>query len=95
MALAFIVVAGAGLMVRTYHKLTSLDFGFAPDHVLTMRIGLPELKYPGAAAVTGFFQELQRRVSGLPGVVDVALSSVLPMEGEAFRDFSIPGRSLS
>ena len=95
MALAFIVVAGAGLMVRTYYKLTSLDFGFAPDHVLTMRIALPELKYPGAAAVTGFFQELQRRVSGLPGAVDVALASVLPMEGEAFRDFSIPGRSLS
>jgi putative ABC transport system permease protein len=95
MALAFVVVTGAGLMVRTYHKLTSLDFGFTPDHVLTMAIALPELKYPGTAEVTGFFQELQRRVGGLPGAVNVALSSVLPMEGAAFRDFSIPGRSLS
>ena len=95
MALAFVVVAGAGLMVRTYHKLTSLDFGFTPDHVLTMRVALPELKYPGAVEITDFFQELQRRVSGLPGALHVALSSVLPMEGDAFRDFSIPGRSLS
>jgi putative ABC transport system permease protein len=95
MALAFVVVVGAGLMVRTYQQLTSFDFGFRPDHVLTMRIALPELKYPSGAEVRGFSQELLRRTSGLPGVTDAALSSILPMEGEASRDFSIPGRSLS
>jgi putative ABC transport system permease protein len=95
MALAFLVVVGAGLMIRTYRQLTALDFGFNPDHVLTMRIALPPLKYRSGAEVTNFFQELQRRLGALPGVVDVALSSICPMEGEASRDFSIPGRSLS
>lgn len=95
MAIAFVVVAGAGLMARTYRQLTSLDFGFRPDHVLTMRIALPEFKYPGGREVTAFSAELLRRVSGLPGVVDRSLSSIRPMDGEAFRDFSIPGRTLS
>jgi len=95
MALAFVVVMGAGLMVRTYRELTSLDFGFSPDHVLTMRIALPELKYRSGAEVSSFSQELLRRTSTLPGVTNAALSTILPMQGEASRDFSIPGRSLS
>ena len=46
MTLAFVVIVSAGLMVRTYRQLTSMDLGFRPDHVLTLRIALPEWKYP-------------------------------------------------
>jgi len=94
MALAFIVVAGAGLMVRTYRELTSLDFGFKPDHVLTMQIALPEPKYPGSQS--------HRLLTGIAAPREwaarccrTALSSIRPMDGVAFREFSIPGRSLS
>lgn len=95
MALAFVVVAGAGLMVRTYRQLTSLDFGFRPDHVLTLRTALPALKYRNSGEVENFYSELQRRIRGLPGVASVGLASVRPMDGQASREFSIPGRSLS
>jgi len=96
MALAFVVVAGAGLMARTYRALGSLDFGFRPDHVLTLRIALPEAKYKADSAVSNFSRELLQRVRALPGVSNAALTSNLPMYGSVVsRDFSIPGRSLT
>lgn len=93
--LAFVVIVSAGLMVRTYRQMMSLDLGFRPDHVLTMRIALPELKYRRGTDAANFFRELLRRVHSLPGVVDVAASSIRPMDGAALRNFSIPGRSLN
>jgi putative ABC transport system permease protein len=94
-ALAFVVVVATGLIVRTYVRLTSLDFGFRRDHVLTMRIALPESKYGATSQMIGFFQELSTRVRTLPGVADVAVASSRPLDRRAFRDFAIPGRSLS
>ena len=96
MALAFVVVMSAGLMVRTYQHVTAMDFGFQPDHVLTMRITLPESKYATATELANFFHELLGRVRPLPGIVDVCASSNRPAgEGLALHDFSIPGRSLN
>ena len=96
MALAFIVVMGAGLMVRTYRQVTSMDFGFRPDHVLTMMLTLPESKYPRGTELANFSRELLTRVHALPGVADVCVASNRPAgAGLAFRNFSIPGRSLN
>jgi predicted permease len=94
-ALAFVVIMGAGLMVRTYKQLTSMDFGFRTDHVLTMRIALPESKYSENTKVTNFYRELLERVQTLPGVVQVAASCARPVDPTGRRDFSIPGRSLN
>ena len=95
MALAFIVVMGAGLMARTYQHVTATDFGFRSDHVLTMMISLPESKYPGGAELANLSRELLTRARALPGVMDVCASSNRPA-GSAlmFHDFSLPGRSL-
>jgi predicted permease len=96
MALGFIVVMGAGLMVRTYQRISSMNLGFRPDHVLTMMFSLPESKYPGGRELANFSRELLRRVQTLPGVVDVCTSSNGPAGSAlAFHDFSIPGRSLN
>jgi putative ABC transport system permease protein len=96
MALAFIVVMGAGLMVRTYERLTSLNLGFRPDHVLTMMFSLPEYTYPGGRELGNFSRELLRRVQTLPGIVNVSASSNKPAGSVlGFHDFSIPGRSLN
>jgi putative ABC transport system permease protein len=96
MALAFVVVTAAGLMVRTYRQITTMDLGFQPDHVLTMRTALPGLRYRRSVEVANFSSELLKRVRALPGVVDAAASSGRPMEGgEAIRSFSIPGRHLN
>jgi putative ABC transport system permease protein len=94
--LAFVVLAGAGLMLRTYREISSMNLGFVPDHVLTMRVALPTLKYPGSAAVLNFSRELIGNLRTLPGVVDAAMSSKRPMEGiTSSLDFSIPTRPLS
>lgn len=94
--LAFVVLTAAGLMLRTYREITSMDLGFVPDHVLTMRVALPALKYPGNSAVLNFSRELIGNLRALPGVVDVAMSSKRPMEGVvSFLDFSIPTRPLN
>jgi len=96
MALAFVVVMGAGLMVRTYRQVVSMDLGFHPDHVLTMRVALPESRYSGGVEVANFFRELLRGVHSMPGVIDVSASSTRPAgEGLALHDFSIPGRTLN
>src|SRR2546423_2475179 len=96
MALSFIVVMGAGLMVRTYQRVTSMNLGFRPDHVLTMMFTLPESKYPGGRELANFSRELLRRVQALPGVLNVSASSNRPAGSVlAFQDFSIPGRSLN
>jgi putative ABC transport system permease protein len=95
-ALGFVVVMAAGLMVRTYQRVTSMNLGFRPDHVLTMMFSLPESKYPGGMELANFSREVLRRVQTLPGVVDVCTSSNRPAGSVlAFHDFSIPGRSLN
>jgi predicted permease len=96
MALAFVVIMSAGLMVRTYRQITSMDLGFRPDHVLTMMLTLPESKYPGATELANFSRELLTRVRSLPGVSEVCASSNRPAgAGLTFHDFSIPGRPLN
>jgi hypothetical protein len=78
MALAFVVIVGAGLMVRTYQQLTAMDLGLRPDHVLTMMVTLPESKYPGGTELENFSRELLRRVHSLTGVTDACVSSNRP-----------------
>jgi putative ABC transport system permease protein len=97
MALAFIVVTAAGLMVRTYWQITAMDLGFQPDHVLTMCTSLTtQSGYRTGASVTNFYAELLQRMRALPGVIDVAAASTRPMEGgERERRFIIPGRPLN
>lgn len=94
--LAFVVLTGAGLMLRTYREISSMDLGFEADHVLTMRVALPSLRYPESSAVLNFSRELIGNLRTLPGVVDAALSSKRPMEGiTSSLDFSIPTRPLN
>src|SRR5207244_11444298 len=95
--LAVVWLTSAVLMLRTYWQIASMDLGSQPDHVLTMRIALPTLRYPDGATVTNFARQLVERVRALPGVVDVAVSSRRRMEGGAADalDFSVPGRPLT
>jgi len=96
-ALAFVVLTSAGLMLRTYRQITSMDLGFQPDHILTMRVALPTLRYPDTATVINFSRQLIERVRALPRVVDVAVSSRRPMDGghPDALGFSVPGRALN
>ena len=101
MALALVLLIGAGLMAQSFLKLRSIDAGFSPKNVLSMRIPLPESKYPVPATITSpppaainFYQQLLSRVAALPGVESAAVSTVLPLGagGGWGKYFSVEGR---
>lgn len=91
-ALALVVLIGAGLMIRSYMQLTEIKPGFNADNVLTMRISLPESRYADGQQVASFYEELLRRVNAIPGVESSAAVSGRPMSEIAAQDFSIEGR---
>ena len=78
-AFAAVLLAGAGLMVRSLTKLLEVDPGFRASHVLTMHIRLPNNRYAAGAPVKAFCEELLRRVSAIPGVRSAAISTSLPI----------------
>ncbi|HET7213063.1 MAG TPA: ABC transporter permease, partial [Terriglobia bacterium] len=79
LALSLVLLNGAGLLLRSFQRLQEVDGGFRPDHVLTMRISLPELKYSKPEQVRGFFNEVTDRISKIPGVQAVGGVNVLPL----------------
>jgi predicted permease len=81
-ALAVVLVAGAGLMIRTVRNLLDVNPGFRADGVLTMRISTPAVFYPDSVRVVAFWDDLQRRVAALPGVTRVAAVRLLPLASE-------------
>jgi putative ABC transport system permease protein len=79
MALAVVLVIGAGLMIRTLAALGDIDLGFTPGHVLTMRVTIPGVRYDTGEKVVNFFDELQERVNALPGVEAAGIVRALPL----------------
>lgn len=67
-ALALVLLTGAGLLVRTFLGLMQVDLGIDPTNVVTMVIALPHYKYPAPLNQTLFFRQLLERVQSLPGV---------------------------
>ena len=67
-ALALVLLTGAGLLVRTFLGLMQVDLGIDPANVVTMEIDLPQYKYSVPANQTHFYRELLQRVQNLPGV---------------------------
>ena len=81
-ALAVVLVVGAGLMVRSVSNLFAIDAGIRPEGVLTMRLTTPATWYPDSVRVTSFYDELRRRVSAIPGVEAVGAARLLPLATE-------------
>jgi len=81
-ALAVVLVVGAGLMVRTVSNLLAVDTGFDARDVLTMRLSAPAAFYGDAASVSQFQDDITRRVAALPGVGSAGLVRNLPLANE-------------
>jgi len=77
-AVSFVLLIGAGLLINSFLHLRTLDPGFRTDHLLTAKIELSETKYPDKEHRVPFYNELLRRVSALPGVESAAVASNLP-----------------
>ena len=102
-ALALVLLVGSGLMVRSFIKLRQVDVGFTAHNVLTMRVPLPDAKYPIPQNITdprepaglAFFDQLLTRVKALPGVQSATAATILPLgAGDGWGKFlSIEGRA--
>lgn len=79
MALALVLLIGAGLLIRSFQKLRSADLGFRPGNVLAMTVELNGNRYGSAEQIKAFDHNLLDRISRLPGVTAVGLVNWLPM----------------
>jgi putative ABC transport system permease protein len=92
-ALALIVLCGAGLMIKSLVRLLGVDPGFNPKNVLTMQISLPQKDtYNGPPGLPRFCQDLNGHVGSVPGVISVGAVGDLPFEGNDTRGFAVEGQ---
>jgi predicted permease len=81
-ALSLLLVAGAGLLLRSFAQILKVDPGFRPEGVLTLRVALPDAVYSKPEQVRGFYSELLERVQRVPGVQFVGAVSGPPLSGQ-------------
>ncbi|HEX6624897.1 MAG TPA: ABC transporter permease [Pyrinomonadaceae bacterium] len=91
-ALALLLLVGAGLVLKSLSRLLEVRPGFNPDNVLTMRVPLPPDKYPEDGHLVSFHGQLLGRLETLPGVKGVATVSVIPLTGGNTSRFIAEGR---
>ena len=91
-ALALVMLVGAGLMTRSFLRLQQVDPGFNPDRVVTALISLPATKYAEGPQITAFYHQLLERVQDTPGVESAALGSGVPLASGSYNTFFIEGR---
>jgi len=80
-ALSLVLLAGAGLLIRSFLRLQQVDPGFRSEGLLTARVQLPAARYDSARVSSGFYTDAVARVSALPGVTSAAAISFLPFTG--------------
>lgn len=80
-ALSLVLLLGAGLMIRSFMRLLTVEPGFNPKNVLTIKLSLPTSKYPDSDRQAAFFQQTLERLGALPGVQSVGAISALPLSG--------------
>ena len=91
-ALSVVLLAGAGLLLRSYARLWQTNPGFVADHLLAARISLPPLQYREPARIKTFYAELLASIQALPGVTSASAMDGLPFgAGAGGGDFQIVG----
>ena len=83
-ALALVLLVGAGLLVRSFQNLRTVDLGFDPSDVVSMQIQLPQTRYPDGTARQAFFGALEERIAAVPGVSSVGSITNLPLAAVSF-----------
>jgi predicted permease len=97
-AVALVLLAGAGLLLRSFQRLIAVEPGFNPEGLLTLQVWLPVQNDPEKGRYftdeqrRAFYQAAKSAVQGVPGVKDVALTSRLPLRGRNENRFEIEGR---
>ena len=97
-ALALILLVGAGLLLKSFSRLRAINPGFRTDHLLTMQLQLARPRYEDAHRRAAYYSELQERMRSLPGVLSASLVNWLPVarvgvDTDGGNPFSIEGRA--
>jgi putative ABC transport system permease protein len=92
-ALALILAAGAGLIIRSFWNVSKVDLGIRTDHVLTFRVPLQNERTMKAEQVRNIYRQLLERIEVVPGVSSAALAPGLPANGAGRLHFTIVGQS--
>jgi putative ABC transport system permease protein len=94
-ALALVLLVGAGLLFRSFTELERVPLGYEPRGVLTLAVPAPQSRYPKEADWRAFYKELLRRVSAVPGVTSAASVTLRPLWGSVGLDaiFTVEGQS--
>ena len=90
-ALAVVLLIGAGLMLKSLLRLMQTNVGFDPQNVLTMTVALPPAKYTEASAQINFYDQLRERIKTLPGVSASGTVDILPLQGGNTTRFLVEG----
>jgi putative ABC transport system permease protein len=92
-ALALVLLIGAGLTLKSFAQLRSVDLGLDPGEVLTMQLSLAQPRYAEEARQVNFFRQVLERISNMPGVRHAGIVTPLPLGGESFSlSFTVDGR---
>jgi predicted permease len=83
-ALSLVLLIGAGLLIRSYQRITGANPGFDAENVLSLRLSLPSSRYNNPEAVSSFYKQLDERVRALPGVENVGTNYSIPLSSVAF-----------
>jgi macrolide transport system ATP-binding/permease protein len=93
LAIAVVLLVGAGLLGQSLYRLLHVELGFDPDHLATVQVMAPGTAYTSDEQTVGLYREIVRRVSSLPGVESAGMASMLPVQCNCARDaIQIPGR---
>src|SRR6185437_8664500 len=88
-ALALVLLAGAGLLARSFAALRAVDPGFAPDHALAFRVAMPDIEYPAAGDVARLVAQISDSLAALPGVRAAGVATKLPLVDESRQDSAV------
>jgi putative ABC transport system permease protein len=90
-AIAMVLLAGAGLLLRSFQQVRRVNPGFDPENVVTASIALPSTQYDKKVQINQFFTSLVERLAALPGAVSAGASTDLPLESHWTKIFTVEG----
>ncbi|HEX4275598.1 MAG TPA: ABC transporter permease [Bryobacteraceae bacterium] len=94
-AMAFVLLTGAGLLIRSFFEMQQADTGFDSTNVITAGLPLSDKRYPDPVRLDSYLRQVVTNLQSLPGVRDVAFASALPMQGWGYgMPFQIAGRPI-
>ena len=90
-ALSLVLLVGAGLMIKSFVRLSEVETGFDSQNVLTAQITLPQSRYDDRQQQAAFFRQVLARIEALPGVESVGATTPLPFTGDRLYSFIVEG----